>query len=539
MNDFLSQLDQNFTHALGMTIVHSIWQITVISIILGLLLYFFKHKSSIFRYNSGLVSMLLVCIWSVVTFYRNLQVLNHIELDNTLNKALRYSETQVVSNFNIKDFLAGFSGIVSNNYLDLSKHINLIIFIWFIGVVLFFIRFTGGFFYSRRISIESRGQVPSQLLANLYQLARKFGIRQRIQLYSSVKVSVPILIGFLKPVILIPTSLLSGIPANQLETILAHELAHIKRYDYLVNLFQSFLEIIFFYHPGFWWISGAIKREREHCCDDLVVQVHGEQITYIKALSNIEQINNLKSNIMVALSNNKEHLLARIKRLVTGKTASRVTPVLLLTLTILLLASFMLIPLGPKEDFYIGNLNDPDISSHNLSAVKSAINESAIQGLQAVVIDTIKTEKSDSKLEKETEEDVDFDMDFDFDMEEIAVSIQEAMEEIDFEKIHEDLLEVHEEILEDLSETLENLHIEVHFPDSIDWILAKEDFEIAMDEFDEFNNEDFRLQMDEVRKQMKESMKQFREEMKNAMEEFHMEMEKRQLDSLERGTPKF
>ena len=94
-------------------------------------------------------------------------------------------------------------------------------------------------------------------------------------LLESSLAGVPVVVGYCA-VILMPVGLLTGLPAGQIEAILLHELAHIRRRDYLVNLLQTFVEGLLFYHPAVWWISAVIRAEREHCCDDAVVSTQGD-----------------------------------------------------------------------------------------------------------------------------------------------------------------------------------------------------------------------------------------------------------------------
>ena len=108
---------------------------------------------------------------------------------------------------------------------------------------------------------------------SLRRLCGQLRIRRPVRLLESALVDVPMVIGWLRPVILLPASALSGLTPQQLEAIIAHELAHIRRHDYLINLLQSLIETLLFYHPAVWWVSRQIRREREHCCDDLAVAV--------------------------------------------------------------------------------------------------------------------------------------------------------------------------------------------------------------------------------------------------------------------------
>src|SRR5205085_6589248 len=110
------------------------------------------------------------------------------------------------------------------------------------------------------------------------------------RLCRSALVEVPTAIGFMKPVILLPASTLTGLAPAQIEAILAHELAHIRRHDYFVNLLQSVIETLLFYHPAVWWVSRRVREERELCCDDLAVRASGDAIAYARALSELERL---------------------------------------------------------------------------------------------------------------------------------------------------------------------------------------------------------------------------------------------------------
>src|SRR6185295_14003751 len=118
--------------------------------------------------------------------------------------------------------------------------------------------------------------------------AGRLELRRHVAIVQSAAVAVPTLIGWLKPVVLLPASALSGLSPEQLQAILAHELAHVRRHDYLVNLLQSMVETLLFYHPAAWWVSARVRAEREHCCDDLAVDVCGDRDSYATALAELE-----------------------------------------------------------------------------------------------------------------------------------------------------------------------------------------------------------------------------------------------------------
>jgi beta-lactamase regulating signal transducer with metallopeptidase domain len=132
-------------------------------------------------------------------------------------------------------------------------------------------------------------------------------------LLESALVEVPTVIGWFRPVILVPATFFTGLPPEQIEAILIHELAHIRRHDYFVNLFQIGIETLLFYHPVVWWISRAIRQEREHCCDDLALQIVGDREVYVRALASLEESRSLPMAITLAATGGS--LLQRIKRI--------------------------------------------------------------------------------------------------------------------------------------------------------------------------------------------------------------------------------
>ncbi len=146
-------------------------------------------------------------------------------------------------------------------------------------------------------------------------------------LLESSLAEVPVVVGYLRPAILLPVGMLAGMPASQIEAILLHELAHIRRHDYLVNLFQTVVEGFLFYHPAVWWISGVIRAERENCCDDLVVAANGNAPEYAAALTALEQSRWAAHDAALAATGG--NLMKRIRRLLYPRENPRpaLTPV--------------------------------------------------------------------------------------------------------------------------------------------------------------------------------------------------------------------
>ena len=164
---------------------------------------------------------------------------------------------------------------------------------------------------------------PTSWQALLDRLAARLRLSRPVTLLESCLAEVPVVIGYLRPVILMPVGLLAGLPAEQIESILLHELAHIRRHDYLVNLLQIVVESLVFYHPAVWWISGVMRAERENCCDDLVVATQGDALVYAAALTALERNRGAVREAVLAATGGS--LVKRVRRLLIQPEGPRAT----------------------------------------------------------------------------------------------------------------------------------------------------------------------------------------------------------------------
>ncbi len=159
---------------------------------------------------------------------------------------------------------------------------------WALGVLLLSLRLVGGWWSVVGLTRRRVAEPREEWRAMCDRLGARIGLARAVRVLESAAVGVPTAIGWLRPVVLLPVAALSGLTPAQVEAIVAHELAHVRRHDYLVNLFQSFVETLLFYHPAVWWLSARIRTEREHCCDDMAVGVVGDPIVYARALTALE-----------------------------------------------------------------------------------------------------------------------------------------------------------------------------------------------------------------------------------------------------------
>jgi len=184
---------------------------------------------------------------------------------------------------------------------------------WAAGVLVLSLRLMGGWFLVQRLARTGSRPAGGESGEVFDRLCRRMAVSRPVRLLESTAVRVPMVVGWLRPVVLMPVSALTGLTADQIVAILAHELAHVRRHDYLVNLVQSVAETLLFYHPAVWWLGRRIREEREHCCDDRAVAVCGDRLAYARALAAMEELRSRPWAL--APSAGGKPLLARIRRL--------------------------------------------------------------------------------------------------------------------------------------------------------------------------------------------------------------------------------
>ena len=186
--------------------------------------------------------------------------------------------------------------------------------VWSAGAILLLLRLLGGWGYARYLATREARPVSGEWANRLHVLARRMGISRSIRLRVTERPTGPCVIGWLPPTILVPADVLSALPAEQVEALLAHELAHVQRHDYLANGLQSVAETLVFYHPAAWWTSRQIRAEREHCCDDGGAALCGSVSSYARALVALEA--SRRTSVPFALAAADGPMLSRVRRLV-------------------------------------------------------------------------------------------------------------------------------------------------------------------------------------------------------------------------------
>ncbi|PWT78470.1 MAG: hypothetical protein C5B59_01725 [Bacteroidetes bacterium] len=322
-------IPENIAQAFCRTIFHSLWEGALLAIAGGIVILLTRKFSSSIRYNLLTILFFLFIITVSFTFYRELDSGSSYAFIATFQSSNYFSPVGTHSAV-ISDKTLKVMEVISNY---LNTHAFMVTAIWLVVFSFRFFSLLANIGTSYRI--RKRGiYFPDQLWQKkINQLSRHLGISQQVQLLESKLARVPVVVGFFKPVILFPFSLLSNLPVQQVEAVLLHELAHIKRRDLFVNLLQHLAEIVFFFNPAVIWISSQIRNERENCCDDIALAQLHNKTPFIRALVAFQEFNLDKASYAVGFPGKSNHLLNRVLRIVNNnnKTLTNMEKILLAT----------------------------------------------------------------------------------------------------------------------------------------------------------------------------------------------------------------
>lgn len=344
MNTAFAILNRPLMHQVGWTLLHSFWQGALVGMAFVLIRFALRRCSANTRYLAGCLCLALLAAMPVVTLLKG--------LPSWPEKGAADAVMPALGGIALPGFSAANSGgsyggngtywPVGGGAEFLARLAPVLASVWVLGVAFFSVRLTRSCWCVGKIRTRDHEPADAAWLDTLDDLRCRLGVSRPVRLLKSALVEVPTVIGWVRPVILLPAATVIGLTPGQLETILAHELAHVRRLDYVVNAFQCLMETLMFYHPVAWWISGCIREERENCCDDLVIKVCGDRLGYARALATLEGLRAELPEWAFAASGGS--LLNRIRRLVglasdEGRvTAREVSGLALLGIGLVLLA---------------------------------------------------------------------------------------------------------------------------------------------------------------------------------------------------------
>ncbi len=292
--------------AIGWALVHFVWQGLVLALVTAFVLFALKRTRAQTRYAVNCMALLVAAYLPIV------ELLSHL------------NQVEVVSTGTMTAVFFDVGATHGSTWVSIQAWIqaqlNWFVLGWLLVVVMLTLRLIIGLLWLRNYRQEPYSTPHPEWQRRLDILATKFSPSMKVLLRVVDDIQSPLTIGFIRPVVLVPVSLLTGMAPAQLEALLAHELAHIRRYDFLINLVQNLIEMFLFFHPAVWWISKNIRIERENIADDLAVQVLGEPRRLALALQELEQFQFVQSQL--ALAAHGGNLMLRIKRLVRPEVQS-------------------------------------------------------------------------------------------------------------------------------------------------------------------------------------------------------------------------
>jgi beta-lactamase regulating signal transducer with metallopeptidase domain len=313
---------------LGWTLIHFLWQGLALAALLCIAIAGLKSTSSNARYMAGCVALFLMGLAPLLTLRYELEVFRRSTIWNASlesqksAKPIAYvdrSRRPVLDSATITPRPVPVHFVAPGSWTD--RIIPWSVAGWMVGVFFLSTRLFATWIRVQLLRRAGHELIDETWLVKLVELQDRLGIRRKVALFKAAALESPAVIGWLRPVILVPASALSGLTPAQLEAILIHELSHILRHDYLVNLVQSSIEIVLFYHPAVWWVSNYIRQERENCCDDIAIQISGDRFDYARALTTLEHLRIEGTGL--AISANGGSIGQRVRRIIGAPAAER------------------------------------------------------------------------------------------------------------------------------------------------------------------------------------------------------------------------
>ena len=299
MSQLITFFDDQLVNALGWTFIHTLWQGCLIVLIMIFVLQRIPAKQAVKRYTIATASMLSILVAAVATF-----VLLYFEPGKMAATAASTGPATVIH--------TTAEGVSLIQWL--SGYLPALVVIWIGGVALLSLRLVFGMTYIFHLK-RSASDLTYSLGDKARKIAKNMRYSRPLLVAESALVKIPVVVGHLKPMILFPIGAINQLTTEETEAVLAHEIAHLVRNDFIHNLIQSAIEVIFYYHPAVWWISAVVRAERENCCDDLAIQVCGSSLTYARALVRLQEVGGSSPALALPFSGSKHHLLDRVKRI--------------------------------------------------------------------------------------------------------------------------------------------------------------------------------------------------------------------------------
>jgi bla regulator protein blaR1 len=302
--------------ALSWTLLHSLWQGLLLAVVSGAIVLGTKKAKPSLRYNLLVMAIGLFIVCVFVTFFNQLSINTQIVTSNLI-QTLPVEITKATETSKV---VIGQSSMIIQTINFINTNAIWIVAFWLMIIVIKFIKLGSGLYNIYKLKHKMVSPTSAYWNKRLKEMCRQLNINKKIVLLQSNILSIPSVIGYFKPVILFPAAMFSALTIKEIEAILMHELGHIRRNDFIINILQNILEVAFFFNPAVIWVSTLIKTERENCCDDIAVSFTGNKQDYIKALISFSEFEQTQmQQFATAFSGDNKHLLNRAKRIIYNK----------------------------------------------------------------------------------------------------------------------------------------------------------------------------------------------------------------------------
>jgi beta-lactamase regulating signal transducer with metallopeptidase domain len=301
--------------AIGWSLLHSLWQGALIYLLLLILFRVFPAMHSRVKHLCSVMALMLLLIWTVNTGISQWQLLQPLAVHVTTGA----QDAATAYIIEVSPPQSGYTRVIAGAYPFLTPAMPYVTLLYCLGILAMLFRLGTGFAHLHQLRSRDVVIPDERLLSMLHHLQLQLGMVQEVTVRLSAHVLIPMVIGVMRPMILLPVTIADDLGPSGLEAILLHELAHISRADFLINLFQSIVETLLFFNPFAWRISASIRREREHCCDDLVVAHIGQPLTYARALVSLAGRRQDVPSMALGATGERPLLFNRIKRIIEMK----------------------------------------------------------------------------------------------------------------------------------------------------------------------------------------------------------------------------
>jgi beta-lactamase regulating signal transducer with metallopeptidase domain len=312
----MAWLSREETIALGWTLLHFCWQGTAVAVAYAVVDRLTSRATSAVRYTVALAALMLMPAIVIGTFAEELRVATpppatantaffHPAMHTTIHQTPILHELPLASSL-----------VEQNDWLAIrtDRMLPWLDAIWFVGVLLLAIRALGGWWQLGLVRHRAQRMVPQEVERAFRRICKQIHAGRKVMLRASDEVISPLAMGVWRATVILPISAIMTLPAEELEAVIAHELGHIRRWDYLWNLLQTAIESILFFHPAVWWLSRTVRERREICCDEIAVRSCAGPAVYARALLRLEEQRTTKLQLAMALSGCGGSLLDRVRK---------------------------------------------------------------------------------------------------------------------------------------------------------------------------------------------------------------------------------